>query len=116
MGFSHAYTIALRLTFRVRFRTFGPLRYARITIDPVTERSRGTGFVCFWNKTDADKAVEQSETLRTETIGDTAATVSLTSSVFLLLPLFGHDLTVILSSKRIPSSCRLCSLLIRLRR
>ncbi|KAI0916243.1 hypothetical protein AcW1_009926 [Taiwanofungus camphoratus] len=60
---------------RTLFRTFGPLRYARITIDPVTERSRGTGFVCFWNKTDADKAVEQSETLRTETIGDTAATL-----------------------------------------
>ena len=53
-----------------RFRAWGPLRYARITIDPETERSRGTGFVCFWNKDDADKVIEQSEMLRTETMGD----------------------------------------------
>lgn len=32
-------------------------------------RSRGTGFVCFWNKEDADKAIEQSEILRQETTG-----------------------------------------------
>jgi RNA recognition motif-containing protein len=46
------------------FRTFGPLRYARITLDPSTGRSRGTGFACFWNKADADKVVEQSDLLR----------------------------------------------------
>ncbi|KAL4068597.1 hypothetical protein V8B97DRAFT_1873247 [Scleroderma yunnanense] len=55
---------------RTLFRTWGPLRYARITIDPETERSRGTGFVCFWNKDDADKVIEQSETLRMETMGN----------------------------------------------
>jgi hypothetical protein len=33
-----------------RFRAFGPLRYARITLDPASGRSRGTGFVCFWNR------------------------------------------------------------------
>ncbi|KAF9268810.1 RNA-binding domain-containing protein [Marasmius fiardii PR-910] len=49
------------------FRTFGPLRYARITMDPETGRSRGTGFACFWNKEDADKAIEQSELLKAET-------------------------------------------------
>ncbi|KAI0049314.1 RNA-binding domain-containing protein [Auriscalpium vulgare] len=58
---------------RTLFRVFGPLRYARITMDPVMERSRGTGFACFWNKEDADKAVDQSEILRTETMGQTSA-------------------------------------------
>ncbi|KAK7035201.1 RNA recognition motif-containing protein [Paramarasmius palmivorus] len=53
------------------FRSFGPLRYARITMDPETGRSRGTGFACFWNKEDADKAIEQSELLKAETIGNT---------------------------------------------
>ncbi|KAH9950747.1 RNA-binding domain-containing protein [Amylocystis lapponica] len=55
---------------RTLFRAFGPLRYARITMDHDSGRSRGTGFVCFWNKTDADKAVEQSDILRAETTGD----------------------------------------------
>ncbi|KAL5532390.1 NOP4 [Sanghuangporus sanghuang] len=51
---------------RVLFRTFGPLRYARITVDAETGRSRGTGFACFWNKEDADKAIQQSELLSRE--------------------------------------------------
>jgi hypothetical protein len=55
-----------------RFHAFGPLRYARITMDPVTGRSRGTGFACFWNKEDADKVVQQSELLRSETTGNEA--------------------------------------------
>ncbi|KAI0371919.1 RNA-binding domain-containing protein [Pilatotrama ljubarskyi] len=55
---------------RTLFRAFGPLRYARITMDAVTGRSRGTGFVCFWNKEDADKAIEQSNILRAETVGN----------------------------------------------
>ncbi|KAF8651388.1 hypothetical protein AX16_004811 [Volvariella volvacea WC 439] len=49
---------------RVLFRAFGPLRYARITMDHSTGRSRGTGFACFWNKEDADKVISQSELLR----------------------------------------------------
>ncbi|CDO75284.1 hypothetical protein BN946_scf184334.g2 [Trametes cinnabarina] len=60
---------------RTLFRAFGPLRYARITMDAATGRSRGTGFVCFWNKEDADKAIEQSNILRAETLGDTPAIV-----------------------------------------
>ncbi|KAJ3865673.1 hypothetical protein EV359DRAFT_38246 [Lentinula novae-zelandiae] len=52
---------------RTLFRAFGPLRYARITMDPETGRSRGTGFACFWNKDDADKVVAQSDLLRAET-------------------------------------------------
>ncbi|KAH9849392.1 hypothetical protein C2E23DRAFT_737573 [Lenzites betulinus] len=55
---------------RTLFRAFGPLRYARITVDFATGRSRGTGFVCFWNKEDADKAVEQGNILRAETMGN----------------------------------------------
>ena len=51
------------------FRSFGPLRYARITKDPDTGRSRGTGFACFWNKEDADRTVQQSELLHAETVG-----------------------------------------------
>ncbi|KAK7462881.1 RNA recognition motif-containing protein [Stygiomarasmius scandens] len=56
---------------RTLFRAFGPLRYARITMDPETGRSRGTGFACFWNKEDADKVIEQSDLLRQETTGST---------------------------------------------
>lgn len=44
---------------RNTFRTFGPLRYAKITIDHATGRSRGSGFACFWKKEDADKALEE---------------------------------------------------------
>ncbi|PFH48806.1 hypothetical protein AMATHDRAFT_5445 [Amanita thiersii Skay4041] len=54
---------------RTLFRSFGPLRYARITLDPATGRSRGTGFACFWNHEDADKVIEQSQLLRAETSG-----------------------------------------------
>jgi nucleolar protein 4 len=56
--------------FRTLFRAFGPLRYARITMDLDTGRSRGTGFACFWNKEDADKVIEQSDLLRKETTGN----------------------------------------------
>ncbi|KDQ55525.1 hypothetical protein JAAARDRAFT_37540 [Jaapia argillacea MUCL 33604] len=55
---------------RTLFRTFGPLRYARVTMDHSTGRSRGTGFACFWNKEDADKAIQQSDILRMETMGN----------------------------------------------
>ncbi|KAE8268331.1 hypothetical protein A4X09_0g4012 [Tilletia walkeri] len=44
--------------FRALFARFGALRYAKITMDKATGRSRGTGFVCFWNKTDADRVLE----------------------------------------------------------
>ncbi|KAG7441465.1 RNA-binding domain-containing protein [Guyanagaster necrorhizus] len=54
---------------RTLFRAFGALRYARITLDGSTGRSRGTGFACFWNKDDADNVVEQSDLLKAETTG-----------------------------------------------
>ncbi|TXT15902.1 hypothetical protein VHUM_00405 [Vanrija humicola] len=49
------------------FRTFGPIRYARITIDKATGRSRGTGFVCYWNAEHADEAIAESERVAQET-------------------------------------------------
>ena len=36
------------------FNQFGPVRYARIVMDKATDRSRGTGFVCFFNVEDAN--------------------------------------------------------------
>ena len=39
-------------------------------MDSGTGRSRGTGFACFWKKEDADKLIQQSELLRSETIGN----------------------------------------------
>lgn len=57
---------------RTLFRSFGPLRYARITVDSSTRRSRGTGFVCFWSKGDADEVIAQSELLKTETSGSSS--------------------------------------------
>ncbi|MCJ1372335.1 RNA recognition motif-containing protein [Loxospora ochrophaea] len=36
------------------FSSFGPVRYARVVIDNATERSKGTGFVCFYNSEDAN--------------------------------------------------------------
>ncbi|KAM0753277.1 hypothetical protein T439DRAFT_378975 [Meredithblackwellia eburnea MCA 4105] len=54
------------------FKAFGPLRYARIVFDPATKRSRGTAFVCFWNKADAQKAVNASESLNAGLFGETS--------------------------------------------
>ena len=61
--------------FWFRFLKFGPLRYARITMDGATGRSRGTGFVCFWNRADADSAVEKSDSIRSDMAGAAAATL-----------------------------------------
>ncbi|EJD40752.1 hypothetical protein AURDEDRAFT_127483 [Auricularia subglabra TFB-10046 SS5] len=59
---------------RTLFRAFGPLRYARVTMDHDSGRSRGTGFACFWNKEDADAVVEHARVLREEIgLGDDAA-------------------------------------------
>lgn len=40
------------------FTEFGTLRYARIVVDPETERPRGTGFVCFWKPENAQTCVQ----------------------------------------------------------
>lgn len=67
---------SLVLTEPCSFRTFGPLRYARVTMDHETGRSRGTGFICFWNVEDADKVIEKSDLLRLETTGSTSTVCS----------------------------------------
>ena len=36
------------------FSRFGSTRYARVVMDPGTDRSKGTGFVCFYKTEDAD--------------------------------------------------------------
>lgn len=45
---------------REQFQSFGPIRYARIVFDPATERSKGTGFVCFYSAEDADACLRES--------------------------------------------------------
>lgn len=39
---------------KVHFQQFGPVRYARVVMDHATDRPRGTGFVCFFNASDAE--------------------------------------------------------------
>ena len=46
------------------FEVFGPVRYARIVLDHTTERSKGTGFVCFFNQEDADACLRESPRLQ----------------------------------------------------
>lgn len=46
------------------FKQWGPVVYAKITRDPVTKLSRGTGFVCMRKKEDVDTILEAAETLR----------------------------------------------------
>ena len=41
------------------FSRLGPVRYARVVVDPETERSKGTGFVCFFNESDAKSCVKK---------------------------------------------------------
>ena len=44
---------------RDHFELFGPVRYARVVLDHATERSRGTGFICFYNQADADSCLRE---------------------------------------------------------
>ncbi|KAG8927943.1 RNA recognition motif-containing protein, partial [Tulasnella sp. 408] len=46
------------------FKTFGPLRYARIAFDHATGRSRGTGFVCFWKREVAQQVLKEAERVK----------------------------------------------------
>ena len=42
------------------FKSFGPVRYARVVMDYETERSRGTAFVCFYSPEDAMTCLRKS--------------------------------------------------------
>ncbi|KAK3634917.1 RNA recognition motif-containing protein [Elasticomyces elasticus] len=39
------------------FRNFGAVRYARVVVDRETQRTKGTGFVCFYEVDDAEKCL-----------------------------------------------------------
>ena len=45
------------------FTAFGPIRYARVVVDQATERSKGTGFVSFYNREDADLCLRDASRL-----------------------------------------------------
>jgi nucleolar protein 4 len=45
-------------TLREHFSNFGAVRYARVVFDHETERSKGTGFICFFNENDAKSCVK----------------------------------------------------------
>lgn len=47
-------------TLYAHFIQFGPVRYARAVVDHNTERSKGTGFVCFYNSEDAHLCLRHS--------------------------------------------------------
>ena len=47
-----------------RFDVFGPVRYARVVLDHATERSKGTGFVAFYNQDDADTCLREAPCLQ----------------------------------------------------
>ncbi|KAK0554437.1 RNA recognition motif-containing protein [Tilletia horrida] len=66
--------------FRSLFARFGALRYAKITVDKATGRSRGTGFVCFWNKADADRVLEAARRVEGGVGGTGANAISASSS------------------------------------
>ena len=46
------------------FEVFGPVRYARVVLDHATERSKGTGFVAFYNQDDADACLREAPRLQ----------------------------------------------------
>ncbi|KAN0063566.1 RNA recognition motif-containing protein [Thecaphora frezii] len=68
------------------FRHFGPLRYAKITMDKATNRSKGTGFVCFWQASSAEAALAQARIIEKEagTSGTTSSAASAGKNPFAL--------------------------------
>ncbi|GEM09294.1 ribosomal processing [Rhodotorula toruloides] len=79
------------------FKQFGPVRYARVVFDPVTKRSRGTAFVCFWNKEHAQAVLAESEALNkgTSTKKTTLLMADPTSSSASRLTLHGRVLAAV---------------------
>ncbi|KAF8342810.1 uncharacterized protein EI90DRAFT_3115348 [Cantharellus anzutake] len=46
------------------FQKFGPIRYAVVTMNRESGKSRGTGFVCFRNLSDANTCLEEAQRMR----------------------------------------------------
>ena len=51
-------------TLSSHFAAFGSIRYARVVLDPATERSKGTGFVSFYSPEDADACLRNAPQLQ----------------------------------------------------
>lgn len=49
-----------------QFNQFGPVRYARVVVDQSTDRSKGTGFVCFSKPADAEGCVREAPKTTTQ--------------------------------------------------
>ncbi|KAL9589015.1 MAG: hypothetical protein Q9203_002182 [Teloschistes exilis] len=58
------------------FSSFGPLRYARIVVDPASQRSKGTAFVCFLNEADAVECLKAAPQLNSISIPSDKAQVT----------------------------------------
>ena len=56
------------------FTRFGGVRYARVVIDQGTERPRGTGFVCFYEKDSADACLREAPRRSTAPTADDSKT------------------------------------------
>lgn len=66
------------------FKQFGPVRYARITMDRSSNppRSKGTGFVCFWNTEHAIAATKRAREVEAEAGTSKAAPAATQSNPF----------------------------------
>ena len=64
---------------RDHFELFGPVRYARVVLDHATERSKGTGFICFYNQVDADSCLREAPRIQ-HTLGQGSTGIRGTSN------------------------------------
>jgi nucleolar protein 4 len=60
-----------------RFESFGQVHYSRVVYDPTTEKPRGTGFVCFTRKVDAENCVKEAPRTTTASQNDNHSTTVL---------------------------------------
>lgn len=65
---------------RGHFELFGPVRYARVVRDHGTERPKGTGFVCFYNREDADTCLRDAPKVQLAPVQGSATTKGVSSS------------------------------------
>lgn len=77
------------------FTSFGPVRYGRVVVDPLTERSRGTAFVCFYNTEDAKNCLRSAPRVQVQPsqVMDAGPVTSATTSKRSLLENSSIDLS-----------------------